>query len=157
EAFAPATAERLATQLTVLLSRAVAEPDLPVDRLDLLTEDDARKLARWGRGPQTDDPDTTLTALFAAQVARTPDAAAAEDSRRRLTYRQLDERSNQVAHLLVERGVQPGDIVGMRLGRSVDLAVAMLGILKAGGAYLPLDPAYPAERTEYMLADASAR
>ncbi|MFE2070800.1 amino acid adenylation domain-containing protein [Streptomyces sp. NPDC059467] len=157
EAFTPDTAARMAERLPALLARALAEPDRPLDRLDLLTDSDRTLLERWGRGPDTDDPDTSLVALFAGQTARTPDAVAVEDSRRSLTYRELDERSNQLAHLLAGRGAEDGDIVGIRLGRSVDLAVAMLGIIKAGGAYLPLDPAYPADRTDYMLADSGAR
>ncbi|MEU9662921.1 amino acid adenylation domain-containing protein [Streptomyces chartreusis] len=157
EAFERATAARMAEQLPVLLARALAEPDRPVDQLDLLTEADRVLLDRWGSGPDTDDPDTSLADLFAAQVARVPDAVAIEDTRRKLTYRQLDERSNQLAHYLRGRSVEAGDIVGIRLGRSVDLAVAMLGIIKAGAAYLPLDPAYPADRTDYMLSDSSAR
>ncbi|MEU7007485.1 amino acid adenylation domain-containing protein [Streptomyces sp. NPDC046332] len=157
ELFDRGTAARTAGRLPVLLARALAEPDRPLDRLDLLAEEDHALLDRWGRGPGTDDPDTSLVALFSAQVARTPDAVAIEDAHRSLTYRGLDERSNRLAHLLVERGVADGDIVGIRLGRSVDLAVAMLGIVKAGGAYLPLDPAYPADRTTYMLTDSKAR
>lgn len=157
ETFEPATANRMAERLPVLLARAVAEPDRPVDRLDLLSDQDRALLTRWERGPETEDPDVSLVDLFAAQAARAPDAIAIEDPRRELTYRQLDERSNQLAHYLRGCGVEAGDIVGIRLGRSVDLAVAMLGIMKAGAAYLPLDPAYPADRIEYMLRDSSAR
>jgi amino acid adenylation domain-containing protein len=157
ETFEPTTATRMAERLPVLLARALAEPDRPVNRLDLLTDQDRALLATWGRGPEPDDPDVSLVDLFAAQVARTPDAIAIEDAHRELTYRQLDERSNQLAHYLCGRDVRAGDIVGIRLGRSVDLVVAMLGILKAGAAYLPLDPAWPADRTDYMLRDSSAR
>ena len=157
ERFEPATAARMATQLVVLLGRALAEPDRPVEQLDLLTDEDRALLARWGRGPVPDDPETTLTALFTARAAESPDAVAITDRWRELTYRELDERSNRLAHLLRARGVGAGGIVGIRLARTVDLAVAMLGILKTGAAYLPLDPAYPAERTEYMLRDSGAR
>lgn len=157
ESFEQDTATRMAQRLPLLLARGLAEPDTPVDRLDLLTDQEREALAHWRRGPDTEDPDVSLVDLFAAQVARTPDAIAVEDSRRTLTYRRLDERSNQLAHLLRRRAVEAGDVVGIRLGRSVDLAVAMLGIMKAGAAYLPLDPAYPADRTDYMLRDSSAR
>lgn len=157
EVFERSTAAGMAERLTVLLGRALADPDLPLDRVDLLTDTDRDQLHRWGRGPDDGDPDTDLVSLFAGQVARTPDDIAIEDARRKLTYRQLDARSNQLAHLLCDRGAEPGDIVGIRLGRSVDLATAMLGIVKAGAAYLPLDPAYPADRTDYMRADSGAR
>jgi amino acid adenylation domain-containing protein len=157
EVFDPATAARMAERLPTVLARALAEPDRPVDQLDPLTDADRALLDRWGRGPVTDDPDVSLPELFADQVARTPEAVAVSDPRRALTYRQLDERSNQLAHSLRDRGVGAGDVVGIRLGRSVDLTVAMLGILKAGAAYLPLDPAYPADRTDFMLHDSAAR
>ncbi|MFC0527590.1 amino acid adenylation domain-containing protein [Phytohabitans kaempferiae] len=157
ETFEPATATWMAERLPVLLSRGLADPDTPVDRLDLITDRERALLARWQLGPVTDDPDVSLVDLFAATVARIPDAIAIEDPRRVLTYRQLDERANQLAHHLRGRAVEAGDVVGIRLGRSVDLAVAMLGIMKAGAAYLPLDPAYPADRTDYMLGDSSAR
>ncbi len=157
ETFERETAARLAERLPVLLARGLAEPDLPLDRLDLLTDQDRVLLDRWAPGPETEDPGVSLVDLFAAQAARTPAAIAIEDSRRELTYRQLDERSHALAHYLRGRGVEGGDTVGIRLGRSVELAVAMLGILKAGAAYLPLDPAYPADRTAYTLSDSSAR
>ncbi|MGC5015681.1 amino acid adenylation domain-containing protein [Streptosporangium sp. DT93] len=166
ETFEQTTATRMAQRLPMLLARGLAEPDTPLDLLDLLTDQERELLLRWRHGPDTEDseapedledPDAGLVDLFAAQVARTPDAVAIEDARRTLTYRRLDERSNQLAHLLRKRAVEAGDVVGIRLGRSVDLAVAMLGIMKAGAAYLPLDPAYPADRTAYMLADSSAR
>jgi amino acid adenylation domain-containing protein len=155
--FEPAGAARMAERLPVLLRRALAEPDRPVDQLDLLTGAERTLLRRWGTGPTPAEPDATLPELFAAQAARTPDAIAIADPQRSLTYRQLDERSNQLAHHLRGRDIGAGDIVGFRLARSADLAVAMLGILKLGAAYLPLDPAYPADRTDYMVRDSAAR
>ncbi len=156
-AFGPVSAARMARRLPVLLARAIAEPDRPVGELDLLTGEERDLLACWSRGPGHSIPDISLPDLFTAQVARTPEAVAVCDSRRELTYRQLDERSNQLARFLRGTSVGSGDIVGIRLARSADLIVAMLGVLKAGAAYLPLDPAYPADRTDYMLRDSGAR
>jgi amino acid adenylation domain-containing protein len=157
DAFRPASAARMARRLPVLLARALAEPDRPVGELDLLTAEERELLACWSRGPEPGFPDISLPDLFTAQVARTPAAVAVRDSRRELTYRQLDERSNQLARHLRGTGVGSGDVVGIRLARSADLIVAMLGVLKAGAAYLPLDPAYPTDRTDYMLRDSGAR
>ncbi|MEV4706149.1 amino acid adenylation domain-containing protein [Actinoplanes sp. NPDC049316] len=157
EAYDAVTATRMANRLPALLASGLADPDTPLDRLDLLTGDERALLDRWGNGPEVDGPDVSLLDLFGEQVRRVPDAVAVEDPQRRLTYRRLDECANQLAHLLRARGTGAGDIVGIRLGRTVDLAVAMLGIMKAGAAYLPLDPAYPADRTDYMLRDAGAR
>jgi amino acid adenylation domain-containing protein len=94
--------------------------------------------------------------LFAAQVARTPDAPAVVFEGRQLTYRELNTRANQLAHYLGARGVGPEVLVGIYLNRSLEMVVGLLGVLKAGGAYVPLDPYFPRERLAYMLQDAAA-
>ncbi|MFC3575221.1 amino acid adenylation domain-containing protein, partial [Streptomyces yaanensis] len=99
-------------------------------------------------------PRGTLPEVFAAQVARTPDAVAVVSGDERLTYAQLDARANQLARLLAGHGVGPDSLVAVLMERSADLVVALLGVLKAGAAYLPIDPAYPAERIGFVLADA---
>jgi amino acid adenylation domain-containing protein len=97
-----------------------------------------------------------LHQLVEAQADRTPDAVAIVHGRTQLSYRELDERANQVAHQLHRLGVGPEEIVGVCLERSPQLIVGLLGVLKAGAAYLPLDPRYPADRLAYMLRDAGA-
>ncbi|MGZ3282743.1 MAG: amino acid adenylation domain-containing protein, partial [Xanthobacteraceae bacterium] len=99
----------------------------------------------------------TLPELFAAQVARTPDAVAAVFEEETLTYGELDARSSQLAHHLRALGVGPEVVVGQCIERSLEMLIGLLGILKAGGAYLPLDPNYPPERLSFMLADAGSR
>ena len=99
----------------------------------------------------------TLPELFAAQVARTPDAVAAVFEEATLTYGELDARSSQLAHHLRALGVGPEVVVGQCIERSLEMLIGLLGILKAGGAYLPLDPSYPPERLSFMLADAGSR
>ena len=94
--------------------------------------------------------------LFAAQVARTPEADAVVFEDERLSYGELDARSSQLAHHLRALGVGPEVVVGLCIERSLAMLVGLLGILKAGGAYLPLDPDYPPERLAFMLADAGA-
>ncbi|MGV9426186.1 amino acid adenylation domain-containing protein [Streptomyces sp. NPDC003656] len=150
-------ADRMTERLRVLLAEALATPDRTAAHLDPHTAEDRAFLARWGAGPRPETEPALLTDLFAAQVARVPDEPAVTDARKHLTYRQLDERSNQLAHLLRTGGTGAGDVVAIQMPRTVDLAVAMLGILKAGAAYLPLDPAYPAERIAFMREDSGAR
>ena len=99
-------------------------------------------------------PSATLPELFAAQVAKTPDATAVVFEDERLTYRELDARSNQLAHHLRALGVGPEVVVGLCVERSLEMLIGLIGILKAGGAYLPLDPDYPPERLAFMLDDA---
>src|SRR4029453_19588056 len=88
--------------------------------------------------------------------ARSPDAVAVQSQEGRLTYRELDERANQLAHVLRRKGVGPDRIVGIFMERSLEMVVAILAIHKAGGAYMPLDPSYPKARLAFMLRDARA-
>ncbi|MBV9773658.1 MAG: AMP-binding protein, partial [Gemmatimonadetes bacterium] len=95
--------------------------------------------------------------LVAAQAARTPQAVAVADPWRALSYAELEERAGRVARRLRARGVGPESLVGICMDRSVGMVAAMLGVLRAGAAYVPLDPAYPADRIEYVLRDAGVR
>jgi non-ribosomal peptide synthetase component F len=99
-------------------------------------------------------PSGTLAALFEAQVARTPDAVAVVSEEGELSFGELNERANRLAHRLIAEGVGPERVVALVLPRSVELAVTQLAVVKAGGAFLPVDPAYPQDRIAYMLSDA---
>ena len=92
--------------------------------------------------------------LFEEQVERTPEATAVVYEDQQLSYRELNKRANQLAHLLIAEGIGPEDVVALAVPRSMEMIVSLLGILKAGAAYLPLDPEYPKERLEFMLEDA---
>ena len=99
-------------------------------------------------------PPATLPSLFEARVTRTPDAVALVFGEARLTYGELNRRANQLAHVLIRRGVGPEHLVGLCVERTPEMIVGLLAILKAGAAYLPLDLAYPAARLGLMLDDA---
>ena len=103
------------------------------------------------KGPYRSEP---VHEAFLRHVRQRPDAVAVVGEAEQLTYAELDQRANQLAHFLIRQGVKADGIVGICMERGVGLVVALLGILKAGGAYLPLDPAYPQERLAFMLADA---
>jgi amino acid adenylation domain-containing protein len=94
--------------------------------------------------------------IFEAQADRTPDQPALVLGSQRLTYRELNERANQLAHFLRKQGVGPDVLVGLCVDRSIELVVGLLGILKAGGAYVPIDPQYPRERRAFMLQDSNS-
>ena len=102
-------------------------------------------------------PDACVHELFEQQVDRDPDAVAVVFEERRLTYRELNQRANQVAHFLRKHGVGPESLVGVSLKRCPELVVGLLGVWKAGGAYVPLDPAYPPDRLSFMVSDSGIR
>jgi len=152
--FDPATITRMAGHLETLLAAAVRQPDTRISRLPLLDAAESALIDSWN-ATDADYPDgQTLHGLVEAQARRTPDAPAVRFAGTSLSYRQLDERANQVAHRLRADGIGPGSLVGVCAERSPELVTGLLGILKAGAAYVPLDPEYPAERLEFMLTDA---
>ncbi|MDT0454754.1 non-ribosomal peptide synthase/polyketide synthase [Streptomyces sp. DSM 41527] len=154
--FEAATAERMADQLTTLLTGIAENPDRPLGALPLAPDDALRRLLAHGRGTARPVPPATLPELFQRQAARTPDAVALADGTRELTYAELERAANRLAHHLIGRGVGPEDVVALALPRSAETVVAQLAVAKAGGAFLPVDPAYPAERRAFMVRDAAA-
>jgi natural product biosynthesis luciferase-like monooxygenase protein len=155
--FDAGAARRLLTQFRVLLEGIVANARQKISELPLLTEAERQQLLVEWNDTHVDYPrDQTIAEVFAAQVARTPDAIAVVFGELQFTYRELAQRSDHLAADLQRLGVKPGALVGVCLERSLDLMVALLGILKAGGAYLPLDPKFPPERLAYIVGDAHA-
>jgi len=153
--FDAATVEGLAARLRVLLTAIADDPTRPVGDLPVLTGVERRFLRAGGRDTDPVVPNTTVTGLFAAQVARRPSAVAVVDGEVSLTFRQLDRRANALAHRLVAAGVRPDQPVALLMARSADLVVAELAVLKAGAAYLPLDVAAPPARLRSIVADAA--
>jgi amino acid adenylation domain-containing protein/non-ribosomal peptide synthase protein (TIGR01720 family) len=152
--FDATTIERMVGNLGALLAGVVAQPAVPVGRIDILTEAERhRVLVEWNDTDRSVPP-VVLPELFEAQVARTPDAVAVVHDGAELSYAELNRRANRLARVLVESGAGPERFVALALPRSAELIVALLAVLKAGAAYLPIDPAYPAERIEFMLDDA---
>ncbi len=156
--FDAATIRRMARHLEHLLETAVSNPDEQVSRLPLLTDDERRQiLFEWNDTQVENPPASCIHELFEQQAAAKPHAVALVHKDEQLTYRELNERANKLAHHLRTLGTGPEILVGVCLERSAEAVVAILGILKAGGAYLPLDPSYPRERLSWMLADAGAQ
>ncbi|MFZ5918494.1 MAG: amino acid adenylation domain-containing protein, partial [Chloroflexota bacterium] len=152
------TIERLIGHYQTLLAGIVAHPEQSVDSLPLLTEAERQQLVvTWNQTEAPYPAGLCVHELFAAQAARTPEAAAVVYEGRQMSYGELDRRANQLARYLQQLGVGPERLVGLCLDRSSDLIVGILGILKAGAAYLPMDPSYPAERLAFMLADAGVQ
>ncbi|MBD3886057.1 amino acid adenylation domain-containing protein [Phormidium tenue FACHB-886] len=153
--FAANTIARLAEHLQILLAGVVTEPDQHLSDICLLTVTEQQQLQAWNQ-TQAEIPSECVHQLFEAQVNRSPDAIAVEFEGQLLTYQELNQRANQLAHYLQSLGVRPNVLVGICMERSLNLVIGLLGILKAGGAYVPLDPSYPQERLAFMLSDSQA-
>ncbi|MGH3823294.1 MAG: amino acid adenylation domain-containing protein [Pseudonocardiaceae bacterium] len=157
--FDAATMQRMAEHLLVLLAGIAADPDQPVAELPLLTEAEHHQVMVGWNDTRRAVPSTVWPELFDAQVTRTPDSVALicgghRSPRQQLTYRELAERANRLARVLIARGVGPEQLVGLALPRSVDLVVALIAVGKAGAGYLPIDSNYPPGRIEFICADA---
>ena len=141
-----------------LMETIVSNPEQPIGEISLLTQSEREQLLVERNNTATPYPrDLSVSRLFEQQAANTPGAIALEFKDVRLTYREVDEKTNQIARFLRDLGVGPEMPVGVCLSRSPELVLVLLGILKAGGAYLPLDVSYPAERITFMLEDAQAQ
>ncbi|MBV9788377.1 MAG: amino acid adenylation domain-containing protein, partial [Chloroflexi bacterium] len=156
ELFDPPTIARMAEHFQTLLAAIVADPQRSIAALPLLTDAEHQQLLAWNPISSLPVDARTVHVHFEAQVARTPDAIAVSSDQTALRYHALNARANQLARHLRSLGVGPDTRVGLSLPRSVDLIVALLATLKAGGCAVPLDPAYPAERSAFMLADSQA-
>lgn len=151
--FADTTIARMIGHWQTLLTAIVANPTQEVAQLPLLTLAERQQLlTAW---QHVEYPHDCIHQLFEAQVRKNPEAIALVDAEHHLTYQQLNQHANQLAHYLTTLGVKPETRVGICVKRSVDMVVGILATLKAGGAYVPLDPAYPQARLQYMLEDAA--
>ena len=148
------TIARMTGHFQTMLSAIVADPDQRIGELPLLTEPERHQLLMQWNNTQANYPqDKCIHQLFEEQVERTPDAVAVVFGNQKLTYEQLNNQANQLAHYLQSLGVRADVLVGLCVERSLLMIVGLLGILKAGGAYVPLDPGYPTERLNFMLED----
>ncbi|MDQ1558187.1 MAG: hypothetical protein QOD32_1247 [Pyrinomonadaceae bacterium] len=145
--------EALLRHFRNLVADAISDPERRLEDLSLTGEDERRQVLQWGTGARRELPARCLHEMFAAQVARTPDADALVSDGVRLTYAALEARANQLARHLRGLGVSPEVRVGIYLPRTPTMFVAALSILKAGGAYVPLDPEHPQQRTADLIED----
>jgi amino acid adenylation domain-containing protein len=144
---------RMLGHLQILLADIAAHPDKSISELSILTSAEQEKILRDWNDTAANYPHICVHELFTAQVAKTPDAVAVVAGSQQLTYKQLDEKANQLAHYLSSLGVGKEVLVGIYCDRSLSMIISILATIKAGGAYIPLDPTFPQERLEFMLAD----
>ncbi|BAY78557.1 amino acid adenylation [Nostoc linckia NIES-25] len=159
------TIKRIAGNFITLLEGIVANPQQPISRLPLLTQPEQQQLLVWNNTQADYYSDKCIHQLFEEQSLSTPNAVAVVYENQQLTYQQLNNQANQLAHYLRSLGVKSDTLVGLCVERSSKTlpkaslltVVGILGILKAGGAYVPLDPEYPTERLSFMLEDAQVK
>jgi aspartate racemase len=145
---------RFTQHLEHVLRCACENPATPISRLTILSEPERRQILYEWNATDQPCPPGCVHELFEKQAAKTPEAVALIDGDRRITYRELNQQANRVAHYLLGRGVGPEVLVGICMEQSWKAVVGILGILKAGGAYVPLDPSYPPQRLSEMVQDA---
>jgi amino acid adenylation domain-containing protein len=146
--------ELIGSYYVASLTDMARNPDGRYETASLLTDAEREQIVDGWNATHADYSQAQLTELIEKQAEQDPQAIALQCEEQRVTYRELNERANQLAWYLREQGVRPEVRVGVCLERSVEMLVGLVGIMKAGGAYLPLDPDYPAERLRYMLEDA---
>ena len=150
--FDEATIARLAGHWQVLLAGIVANPNLPMSTLPLLTEQERQQILVEWNTTQTEYPlEQSLHQLFETQVERTPEAVAVVCEGEQLSYQELNARANRLAHQLRERGIGPERLVALLAERSIPFLISILAIFKTGGAYLPLDPHHPVARLGQVI------
>lgn len=151
------TAQNCINNFINYFSVILSDSNILLSDIELLTDDDHKKIDEQFN--QTDfayASEKTIPELFEEQVAKTPDAIALSFEDEQITYKELNERSNQIARTLRKEGVKPDDIIGILVKRTPKMIIGILGILKSGGGYLPIDPDYPSERIEFVLEDSQA-
>ncbi|MFE7115549.1 amino acid adenylation domain-containing protein, partial [Streptomyces sp. NPDC057654] len=147
--------ERIGERFVRLLEAVTAAPELAVSQVDVLGADERRRVLEEWNDTAAEVPRATLPELFERQAARTPDAVAVTYGEVTLSYAELNERANRLAHLLIALGAGPEGFVGISLPRSELTIVSLLAVLKAGAAYVPVDPDYPTDRIAHLLTDAA--
>ncbi|MDC9604575.1 non-ribosomal peptide synthetase [Xenorhabdus griffiniae] len=156
--FDHATIERIVSHLNSLLAAMVADDSRRVAELPLITPQQRQQLlVDFNDTDFTYPQDKLIHQLFEQQAESRPDAIALVYQDTQLSYAELNQRANQLAHRLIAFGIRPDDRVALCVGRSLDMIIGMLGILKAGAGYVPFDPEYPAERLAYQLSDSTPK
>ena len=147
------TIQRMAGHFAKLVETVVATPDEKLSKFSLLTAAEVQRLGEWNNTGSEYPGELCIHTAFEEQVTRTPDKTAVIDQESRLSYRELNELANRLARRLIRKGVRPATLVGISLNRSIEMVIALVAILKTGAAYVPLDPAYPKQRLDFMVLD----
>jgi amino acid adenylation domain-containing protein len=156
--YKPASIRRMMSEFESLIRAVVEDPEIKIKDIPLFSSEmlDAR-LKKWNATAFDYPKEKSVHQLISETASRYPDQTALRFGDRHLTYQHLNESANQLAALLLEKKVKPGDVIGLAVSRSPEMVIALLAILKSGAAYVPLDPQYPQDRIRFMLEDSSAK
>ncbi|WP_305812004.1 AMP-binding protein [Photobacterium leiognathi] len=156
--FLPTTIERFCANFKTLLEAIVEQPDAPLYSYDLISAKENETLSKWNNTASDFPLSQNISQMFSQQAAIHSDAIAVVCKNKQLSYKELDKRSNQLAHYLQDHhNVRANQLVAVSLERSTEMVVALMAVMKSGAAYVPIDPSYPADRIEYMLTQSDAR
>lgn len=156
--FLASTIERMVQNFEIWLNEVVDFPEKPIGKLSLINKTEEKQLLQEWTNTIVEYPkECVIQELFEQQVVKSPNAVAVVYKDQQLTYKELNERANQLAHYLQKKSIGPEKLVGICVERSLEMIVGLLGILKAGAAYVPLDPAYPEERLKYIVKDSGIK
>ncbi|HGO1816517.1 TPA: amino acid adenylation domain-containing protein [Staphylococcus aureus] len=158
ELFKSSTIEYMLNHYVTLLERLIESPSTIIDSIDMIDEKEKNLVLNKFNDTKKDDlPEETIVELFEKQVEKTPNNIAVVCGGEKLTYKELNNKANQLGHKLRSLGVKPNDLIGLMTDRRVEMIIGIYGILKAGGAYVPIDPNYPEERKKYILKDSKVK
>ncbi|OAB29610.1 hypothetical protein PMSD_21425 [Paenibacillus macquariensis subsp. defensor] len=156
--FERSTIQRMGRHLVHLMNTMVNQPNKQLSDITMMDDEEKRQVCQVFNNTKTDYPrHQSLVSLFEEQVEKSSEQVAVVFGEQKLTYRELNQMSNQVAGELLDKGIQPGGIIAILMDRSVDMITAIMAVLKTGNAYLPINPEYPQERIQYMLQDSGTR
>ncbi|HBP65515.1 MAG TPA: non-ribosomal peptide synthetase [Desulfosporosinus sp.] len=151
EVFSEEDIDQMHNNMCSLLTDALENPCKRISELQMLSQEELNKLLIGFNQTELPYEAKTVSEMFEDQVVKSPNSTAIIFNDKKLTYSELNEKSNQLAHYILSKGITRNSIVGLMVNRSLEMVIGILGILKAGAAYLPIDPSYPNERITYML------
>jgi len=155
--FLPERIQNMFSHFSTLVKEVLTRPEVSMDQLSLVSPDERAALLQLSTGNDRPLSNASIVSLIERQAQENSDAMAIVFKRKKLTYKEVNDQANRMSQLLLQQGLQPGDLVAVMLDRSHWSVIAMLAIIKAGGVYMPVDPNYPPSRIDYILRDSQGK
>ena len=150
--------EAIHKRILNIIKQVVSKEEIRLSEIDIVTEEEKERLiVEFNKTEFEYDKDATIIKAFEKQVLKTPEKVAVVSNAQKLTYKELNEKANQLARQIIKAGIKPNDIIGIMLNRSPEMLIGLIAILKCGATYLPIDPEYPQDRIKYMLENSETK